>query len=366
MHVCYPECMERALSAVGTCVQWAHTVTNNILQSHRTYTYVYIYTYISQQSLHCNAGILAINYRNAAQSKVGAVEDRKWVIFDGPVDAIWIENMNTVLDDNKKLCLMSGEIIAMSDTMSMIFEPMDLLVASPATVSRCGMVYLEPEKLGWQPLVTSWLNSLKPIIAEHSSSAATSTGDTATTANSNAVEQLFTLQSSERQLVQELVDWLVEPCLAFIRKEYTLEMSPTCDTNLVQSLINILECMLAQAFSSSDTSTAGRNGDSNTANKRSSLTNIRAAAAAATAPTRTPAEEQAPRRQQIECCFMFALIWSVGSTGDEGSQKKWTEFLYQVNKSTQIFLQIMLLILHTFHAISRTNYAHRFVHVSSV
>ena len=161
-------------------------------------------------------GIVAQLVRAAVADKS---DSKKWVVFDGPVDAGWIENMNTVLDDNKMLCLPNGERIKLPATFTMMFEVQDLAVASPATVSRCGMVFMETIYLGWQPILDTWMVSFK--------------------------ESMLLKDGTEPKWMKAFLDklrQLTKESLEYIRNE-CIEKVPSVNSNLVQSTLNLIDTM---------------------------------------------------------------------------------------------------------------------------
>ncbi|XP_026203417.1 dynein heavy chain 1, axonemal [Anabas testudineus] len=207
-------------------------------------------------------GILSSLIRGGAASMD---KEKKWYMFDGPVDAVWIENMNTVLDDNKKLCLSSGEIIKLTDVMTIMFEVQDLAVASPATVSRCGMVYLEPSILGLSPFTECWLKQVPEAMKPFTE----------------------TLSSLFARFLQDSI--------TFVRTSVK-EVIISLDSNLACSLLKLMDCFFSPFDTKED--------------------------------ERPPPQRKLDRlKELIEPWFMFSLVWSVGATGDAASCQRFSAWL---------------------------------------
>ncbi|NXI37002.1 DYH9 protein, partial [Galbula dea] len=140
-------------------------------------------------------------------------EGPKWIVLDGDIDPMWIESLNTVMDDNKVLTLASNERIPLNPTMRLVFEISHLRTATPATVSRAGILYINPSDLGWNPPVSSWIDRREI--------------------------------QSERANLTILFDKYLPVCLDTLRTRFK-KIIPIPEQSMVQMLCYLLECLLTE------------------------------------------------------------------------------------------------------------------------
>lgn len=130
------------------------------------------------------------------------------------MDANWIESMNSVMDDNKLLTLASNERIVVKPHMRLIFEIRNLKFATPATVSRAGILYIsDADGYQWRAYVKSWIASQQKFDAER------------------------------KKDLQGLFEKYIEESLRHIRKTFKY-LVPCVDLTMVMSICKLLEAML--------------------------------------------------------------------------------------------------------------------------
>ncbi|KAM4891097.1 dynein axonemal heavy chain 10 [Sylvia borin] len=149
-------------------------------------------------------------------------KERRYILFDGDVDALWVENMNSVMDDNKLLTLANGERIRLQAHCALLFEVGDLQYASPATVSRCGMVFVDPKNLRYEPYWQKWVKERE-----------------------NEMEKIE-LNRLFQKYVPYLIDMIVEGIVDGKQERRLKTIVPQTDLNMIVQLTVMLKVLLVQ------------------------------------------------------------------------------------------------------------------------
>ncbi|PNS18432.1 Dynein heavy chain, cytoplasmic [Sphaceloma murrayae] len=106
-------------------------------------------------------GLFTSILRKIVDNLRGEDSKRHWIVFDGDVDPEWVENLNSVLDDNKLLTLPNGERLSLPPNVRIMFEVETLKYATLATVSRCGMVWFSDDTISSDVMVQHELDELR-------------------------------------------------------------------------------------------------------------------------------------------------------------------------------------------------------------
>lgn len=166
----------------------------------------------------------------------GEINKRQWIIFDGDVDPEWVENLNSVLDDNKLLTLPNGERLSLPPNVRIMFEVQDLKYATLATVSRCGMVWFSEDVLSTEMVFGNYFARIRHIPLEEGDDDNSFTAPSGKTGSQDKEEEVSQTLQVQREIAALLhpffsADGLVVRCL-----EYALTQEHIMDFTRLRAL----------------------------------------------------------------------------------------------------------------------------------
>jgi dynein heavy chain 1 len=152
-------------------------------------------------------GLFTSILRKIVDNLRGEETKRHWIVFDGDVDPEWVENLNSVLDDNKLLTLPNGERLNLPANVRIMFEVETLKYATLATVSRCGMVWFSEDTVTPTMMVDNYLDTLRKVAIEDLDEDVVATGQSAAKAlavQANVADLLHAYLSTEDFIITAL------------------------------------------------------------------------------------------------------------------------------------------------------------------
>lgn len=163
----------------------------------------------------------------------GEDSKRHWIVFDGDVDPEWVENLNSVLDDNKLLTLPNGERLNLPSNVRIMFEVETLKYATLATVSRCGMVWFSDDTVNVDMMIDNYIENLKTAAFEDIEDDSVAPGQMSQ--NTLATQRLV----ADFLKIKLTQDRFIEKALSMARKfKHIMEYTDIRALNTLFSLLN--------------------------------------------------------------------------------------------------------------------------------
>ncbi|ODV62102.1 dynein heavy chain [Ascoidea rubescens DSM 1968] len=220
------ECLLKALNKIDTIDNLYHVIDCKVMSKED------LFGSLDSSTRDWTDGLFTSILRKIGENLRGELSKRVWIVLDGDIDPEWVENLNSVLDDNKILTLPNGERINLPPNVKIVFEVDSLKYATPATVSRCGMIWFGNSLVSSTFLLSKFLLFLKSDLLEDMEDIATAFQTSGLSLLdfqakcSNYISDIF-----ENSLLQECVDF----------SSSLFHIMPFDEIHLVNSFLSILK-----------------------------------------------------------------------------------------------------------------------------